>query len=485
MRSTAALAAAFLVGATFVHTQLEESDPAADAALTESPSQVTLTYSTGVQRNLSRVSVHRTGQAGQPGEAGQGGSEDSPRGAAVAAGELAHPSEDDEQTLVLPLIEALESGSYRVEWRTAGPDGHPIAGDFAFRVELPDAHPADEAGADAAQPDEDEAAMADQDAAAGDDAHLSVAWSAVQSDDPPASDVLAGQAIRFLFHAGILALFGVAAFHGLILPRAAASGLDEAVVLAVRGSLWRIGLFGAALLVVSAPARLWLQAETFFPGEAAANMGAVLGGTWGAGWWIQCAAVLLIAAGLAMGRAAASPSGWKLVVLGALLLPVAALLSGHGISDEPVAIAASATWLHVGAASAWVGGLACLLFAGIPAAIRRPADDGTPPVVLLVGAFSALARIAVVTLVLSGVVKAWLHLGALSELWTTPWGFGLLVKGGWVLIVMLLGFYNWKVVQPALAADPTPKRLRRSTWWEFALGVIVVWVTAYLVVQPM
>ena len=50
---------------------------------------------------------------------------------------------------------------------------------------------------------------------------------------------------------------------------------------------------------------------------------------------------------------------------------------------------------------------------------------------------------------------------------------------------MAIGFYNWRVVRPALAADPDPAALRRSATAELAFGVAAVAVTSFLVVQPL
>ena len=484
------LAAVLLAGAVPPHTELEASFPEADAVLAESPPEVTLAFTTAVQLAPSQVSVRGPLSAGGP----EGAGGDAADGPEVAAGELAQPAVAEE-TLVLPLPEPLTSGDYHVAWTTAGPDGHLIRGDFGFRVQLaPDEEPGGEAEGAGGSEGTNQGAGAGPDAdgaAVAPDAAEARADQGAQPAGPTAFELLSGQVVRFLFYAGVLALLGVVAFRTLVLARADAAGLEKAASGAAHAFLWRIGAVGAVILLAAAPARLWLQAHTFFPGEAAAGLGTVLGGNWGAGWWIHCAAALLALTGLALARpaaaarAGASARGWTVVALGALLLPVAVLLSGHGIADEPRPVAAAATWLHVAAASAWVGGLGCLLFAGIPAALRHPDAGGAPPIVPVVGAFSRLARICVALLLMSGVVKAWLHLGSLSDLWGTAWGFALLVKGGWVAVVMLLGLVNWRVVRPALAADPNPKRLRRWTWWEFALGVMVVWVTAYLTGQPL
>ena len=181
------------------------------------------------------------------------------------------------------------------------------------------------------------------------------------------------------------------------------------------------------------------------------------------------------------------PWGWAVTTLGVLLLPVVPVLSGHGWADSPRVLSAAATYLHVVAAGGWVGGLLCLLFAGLPA-LRQHAGGGaadTPGLAGMVGGFSRVARFAVALLLVSGAVKVWIHIGAVSDLWTTAWGRSLLVKDLVVAGVLALGLYNWRVVRPALAARPRTGLLMKPAVIELILGAAAVAVTSFLVAQPL
>ena len=456
----ALLALIALLGAGRLHTELKESDPAEDAVLTAPPSRITLTYTTGVQLALSAVEVRRS----------------LPGAAPTPAGKLAYLADDRYDVIVLPLSAPLAGGGYTVSWTTAGPDGHKLSGDFGFRVELP----VEEApGAVAAPPDSVTRAGA---------AGTGGAPQAGAAD--PKSRFAQGRMLdRFGLYLAILALLGAAAFRLLVIGRFARAGGSREVVRTATHRALLVGGLGLGILLVLLPLRLLRQAAPFSPDDPLGTLFSALSGTpWAAGWCLQLLSVLLVTGGLvAAGRDKASATGWRIVALGALLAPLAPLLSGHGWSDSPRALSALATYLHVVAAGVWLGGLLCLVFAGLPAlGERRSADAATEPGLAdMVGGFSRVAQVAVALLLATGAVKVWIHVGTPADLWTTAWGRSLLVKNLVVAAVLALGFYNWRFVRPALARSPRLGLIRRPAIIELLLGATAVAVTSYLVTQPL
>ena len=461
-----AVALLTLVGWGWPHTELKESDPVAGAVLDASPSAVTLIYTTEVQLALSTVTIRHAEVDGWE----------------AAAGDLTYLAEDRHDALVLPLSESLSSGSYVVAWTTAGPDGHALSGEFGFGVELPAAEP------DAEEPAVD-AAEVDVAAAPGDAAESGGAQE--EASDSGAGFDLVATATRFLFYGGIVGLLGAVAFRLLVLGQGARTGVSQAVNDAAARRVRNIAVFGLVALMASLPIRLWQQAAAFFPGDVAGNLFTVATGTaWGAGWWLQLGLVVLLAGGIGLARADAARSvGWAVTTLGVLILPVVPVLSGHGWADSPRVLSAAATYLHVVAAGGWVGGLMCLLFAGLPALRQRGGGGGggadTPGLAGMVGAFSRVAQIAVALLLVTGAIKVWIHIEAVSDLWTTAWGRSLLVKDVVVAGVLALGLYNWRVIRPALAATPRAGILMKPAVIELILGAAAVAVTSFLVAQPL
>lgn len=445
----ALLAAFALAGwSTPPHTELRSSEPAHDARLADPPSSVLLVFTTEVQLAISSVEVRS-----------EGGPEPS-----VAVGGLVHP-EDSLNALRLPIVEALQRGRYTVVWATAGPDGHRVSGRLGFWV----------------QPTTDPAA------------------GAVHPATPVPRDGewegLLGQFARFLLYAGIVGVLGAVAFRIAALPSslriatgehrgAAGATADDEEARRLQAAVRQIAVAGSALVAVALPARLWAEAAAFPLGQGWEAVGTLLYRTpWGIGWWIHCASALLIATGLLVDRRKGSGAlGWRMVSAAALLLPLAPLLAGHGISDSPLPLSIAATYLHIGAAAAWVGGLACLALAARSAAKRWPDAEHFIP---LLGAFSRMARAAVATLIATGALKGWLHLSSPGQLLDTEWGAALLVKLGWAAAAMLVGLYNWRVVQPSLAAAPSLGRLRASVLCEVILATVAIWATAQLATRPL
>jgi putative copper export protein len=102
----------------------------------------------------------------------------------------------------------------------------------------------------------------------------------------------------------------------------------------------------------------------------------------------------------------------------------------------------------------------------------------------MVGAFSPVALTCAAIVLLTGVVSAWLRLGAISPLWTSGYGRMLLLKVALLVGVAGTGAYNWLRVKPALGTPDATSRLRRSATVELAVGIAVIAVTAILVALP-
>ncbi|MDB4947700.1 MAG: copper resistance domain protein [Gemmatimonadetes bacterium] len=141
---------------------------------------------------------------------------------------------------------------------------------------------------------------------------------------------------------------------------------------------------------------------------------------------------------------------------------------------------------HVLMASLWIGTLAVMVIAGIGVALGRdvPREDRGPAVAAMVNAFSPLALFAASFLALSGVVTAWRHLHVLSNLWTTPYGWALMVKLALVACVAALGAWNWRRVRPTLGSDEGAQGIRRSATAELTVAALVLAATAVLVSLP-
>jgi copper transport protein len=134
-----------------------------------------------------------------------------------------------------------------------------------------------------------------------------------------------------------------------------------------------------------------------------------------------------------------------------------------------------ADWVHIGAASLWIGALAvmaALLWYGAPE-LRRDAFTR----------FSRLATVLIALVLAAGTYLSIVRLPQLSDLWSQGYGRVLLVKIGLVCFALLWGAFHHFVVRPALERADVGflGRIGRSLAGEALVGVAVLFVAAVLV----
>ncbi len=291
-------------------------------------------------------------------------------------------------------------------------------------------------------------------------------------------------AARWLGYIGLFLVIGASSF------RIIAGGLPAGPAERVRALLARtrrIGLAGAALVVLAGIMRLWLQAEAFTdPGAAveAATVRLVAAETaWGTGWFWQMGLALAAAAGfLIAGR---SSAGWMLALLAGLGSAVAAPLTGHAVEHPwgpEAGIALHA--IHLLGGSVWLGTLAAMLLTVFGRG-GEPAGEGRESVVAaIVHRYSPVALAGAATTIGAGLLGGYNYVGTVEAALGTDYGRLLLVKLGLVAGVAAVGAWNWRRVRPALGTTPGAGRLRRSATAELLLGTILLVVTAVLVALP-
>jgi copper transport protein len=151
-------------------------------------------------------------------------------------------------------------------------------------------------------------------------------------------------------------------------------------------------------------------------------------------------------------------------------------LSGHDAVDSGSSWATvAADWVHIAAASLWIGGLAvmaALVWAGAPE-LRRAAFLR----------FSRLATVLVGLVLVAGTYLGIARLPRLADLWSVGYGRVLLLKLGLVWCALLWGAFHNFVVKPALSRGDEVflTRIGRSLVGESLVGVAVLLAAAVLV----
>jgi copper transport protein len=288
---------------------------------------------------------------------------------------------DPADTTIMHLVPGdLPEGLYTVVWRAlSAEDGHQTRGSYAFAIGT----------------------------AAG------AALNPAGQDTIPAPDT----ALRWLTHLAVALLIGGVSFIVFVWqPAQVAASVPRRVThLILIGWL----LYGVVLFV-----NLLL-----YTNEVQGEMTRVVNATrFGDVWLVRLGLWSLMGISLWLPRQRSGGYVTALLI-GAGILLAQSQYSHASAAHDPLAVTL-VTWLHLLGTALWLGGL-MHFFAVIPLA-RRAESLG-----LLTAWFSNMARVALLTLVITGVFSGWLFVGSVDALLTTLYGQALLVK--LILIAPVLG----------------------------------------------
>ena len=418
------------------HANLLQSTPEANARLERAPAQIELLFSEPIEPSFSTIEVF-----------------DSLGNRVDNQDAQVDPADPTRMTASL---RSLSDGVYTVSWRTlSAVDSHITAGAYPFAVGEVDA------GA------------------------LEAAAQASQQFSVSPGEVLA----RWLTYLASLALTGGALFVVAVWqPAVRMADLEEGV----RPPWRRISSVALLLLVAASLIWLLLQAgqaagqEITLPWHPAA--GQVLFTTRFGVLWLARITLALLMVWL-LQREDGPRNRWLAFGAGTLLLLTISLGSHAAAEPEPF-LPILSDWIHLIAASVWVGGLVHFVAAMVAS---RGLEDASRSrlTAILIPRFSSLALISVGVIVLSGVYASILHVGSFEALTTTLYGRTLLVKIAFFLPMAALGALNLLSTSPKmkLAAESGGKpslvtRFRRLIGSETMLGAAVLFSVATLTTLP-
>ena len=456
------------------HALLSSTDPQADQVVAESPDSVTAIFSEPVEVAFGALRVHDTNAE------------------RVDTGEASHPGGDPEAVTV-DLESDLPEGTYTVTYRVISSDAHPIEGAFVFHV-----------------------------GRAGERSEgIGETLLAGEGGSGRFEQVLFG-VVRWVLFSALIVLGG--AFFFLVLvwfrSRSKQRTADEADDRVFIG-LWRklvIGAWWGALVATlcgfilqGAVAADVSTANALAPDVA----GELLQTRYGLVAAIRLGILLLMAgAWIIASRAEANREIWPLrqgstvgaaateqplprwMTLGGIVffsvLAATPGLSGHAGATSPVWLNVPMDALHVIAASVWIGGLVTLVMAAFRAYSAANAGPKVEVLGPVIARFSDVAMVAVAVLVLTGIYRTWVEVGAWRAFVEAPYGWVLLTKIGVFLPLLAMGAINNRVLKPRIKkAVNLPESdgsgmntLRKVVRAEIALGVVVLALTALLVNLP-
>ncbi len=459
-----ALAALALLPATAgAHALLKSTTPERGARLDAAPGQVSLRFSEPVEAEFGAVRVFDS------------------EGREVQTGRTFHP-EGRGAEVAVRLRDGLGEDGYTVTYRVISADSHPVSGGFVFVVG--DA-PAPSTTVGELLGDDDTGAV------------IGTAFGVTRAVQFGAIALGLGAVIFTL----LCWLPGLRATAGAGAGWQAASNAFSARLRAVLLASAAAGALSAALAIVLQGA----VAGGTGIGEAlsADVIGDVLGTRFGVFWALGFAAWVAVGVLAAAPRPVpvlrpaavgatglALPRTTRLAALAVPLLALAALpaLGGHASVQSPVALLTPANVLHVIAMSAWLGGVAVLVFVLRAATARLEAAERTRLLAAVVARFSTLAGVAIAVLLASGIVQGLVEVRTVPNLVETAFGRAVLVKIVLFTGIVALGWINRRRLVPALnraALDGEPPGragllLRRTLRVELLLGVAALAATGAL-----
>lgn len=438
------------VGVIHGHSSLLSSKPAAGESAAASPDRVELVFSVRVQRAMSSISL--TG----------------PDGTVAIAGPL--ESTPDGKTVWIDLAAPLQPGVYKVEWRALSADDHTIKGDFSFNV-MPPASLSSLADPPRPAPQEQDHSTMDHSSHVR---KVGVSW--------PESIA------RWFAYLGMLVFGGGIAFRLFVAGPAAGTAAELA---AFDGAAIKVIGAAAVVFLFAAKAALVLQTVSLFDTFSLTGSIKVIGETtFGTPWIVQVTAGALgiVFIMIASYTEAAARRNWFWAAFAAsLLLYVAPGLTGHArAASAEYALSIPSDWLHLAAASVWVGGLV-MIFTAVPRAVGALERDAKLTAYSeYISRFNKIAVMSVLVISVTGIYNSYIHVDSIAALYGTTYGQFLIAKVVLSLLMAVIGGLNAYVVHPRIRSGKggPEKALLRNVKLELSLAAVVLLLAALLAFLP-
>ncbi len=426
------------VSSVFAHAYLVDAEPTPGSTLALAPTRLRLTFSEHLESAFSQVRVLNASRE------------------AVDRGDSSL-APDDSRVMLVSLQSGLSDGFYTVAWRTlSADDGHSESGAYTLVVGV----------------------------AAG-------APGVVQSpSSQPEFAVETALGRWWLYVAASLVFGSLLAWQIVFRPLHTSDGSAARTVAITRTK--RLVVLGAIALVVGTLYGAVAQAASASGLPVWSVFGRPLqdmltGGHYASIWWPRLS-LSLVCLALLLWRGIDGLAGDLVLAL----LPAILLTSSLGTHAASVpgwsALAIAADWLHFMAVTAWLGGLASMVFV-LPAVMRAGGTSGPQLFTRPVRRFSNVALVCTAAVATTGSFQAWLQVGSWPALMQTAYGLSVSAKVALTVLMLGFGAFNLFLAWPRLARLAIPRIARiqgvvrafhRSVRTELVLGVVVLGVAAVL-----
>ncbi|BFH59907.1 copper resistance protein CopC [Paenibacillus azoreducens] len=418
-------------GFAAAHAYIVESVPAANEQLTEPPDKVMIHFNEPLQKAFHAIKV--TDSSGKT----------------VNSGESRFP---DGETFILeaPLQPDLPKGVFAVQWKAVSADGHPIEGTYSFQV------------------------------GAGSGAADTRSETVVSSGMPGADLVI----IRWLIYTSLAFLAGIYFFQLFLLP--AGAGIRPDWSPRSRKLMWGCIAVFAASFLLSLPLQTGIDAGVGWSGvwsEPSLLLKMLRITSFGEVWLVQLLLLLIIAALAIYAPKIKDKDNAYIAGTIAFLLVLTMLLAksfiGHPAASESKVIGIAMDFLHLGAASLWLGSL--LAFAVLlpkESTLPKASEERKQSYFAVIRRFGLWGSLFVGLILISGIYGSLQNVPTWYSLFHTPYGQVLLAKC--VLMLLMLALAGWNM----LSGRREKRKLGAGVWLELAAGIVVLALAAVLTNMP-
>ena len=430
-------------GTVLAHNTLLSSDPADGATLSVAPTQITWQFGKPVPlETLTVTLIDATGARSELSGSVHG-----------AAGD----------TEVVTPLTPLQPGPVSLRWRLVGADGHPITGrvDFTLTASTPTAvaSTATTMPAGGAPPSTIEAVVGGTTVDQGDGAY--------------STSTAARWVLRYASYLAIMAIVGILLTAAFVWSGAGTHPILRRIL---SQALFATAVLGFLQLLVIAS-----DVGGKAPWSSIGSIDAATTTDAGVAFALRIALALVMWLVLFHGSIVHSDVYWTAVSIPGLGLLGTWALAGHSRSMRWADIGVVTDVAHHAAAAAWIAGLAIIGWIVIP---TTKVDVMVPAV----RRFSKVAATSVAVLVVTGLIQTIRLVGSPTDLLDVNHGRFLAAKV--VVLAVMLGIANAnrRRVEHRLNDSAQLSRhvgsLRQAVLAEFAIGLVIVAITAAMVVSP-
>lgn len=394
----------------FAHASLQKESPSFKQRLAVSPRQVVLQFDQSVDALPKAIQVFTL------------------KGKNIAGTPRAIPAQRE----IVASLPRLPKGPYTVRWQALSNDGHIVTGVYTFGVRV------------AAPPVTD----------------------AVGAQGPTRTEDI----VRWLYFVGLALAVGGIGFR-LLIVRGPLSARAQ------RRFFWVTGI-GIVTVLETGITSFLLRGEDFlqlpFSRFLYGDLSPLASGTrFGQTFVIMELGFALVAALIYLAWLT-DRNALLWVAFGLGLVFISGLsLSGHSAADAGHSwLSELADWVHLSAATLWVGGLVQLAVVVWPTSPELRATAFRR--------FSRLATVLVALLLVAGTYLSILRLPHVHDLWTTGYGHVLLVKLGLVSLALTWGAAHHFIAVPRIERPGVTGTLARTLVGESAVAMAVLLAAAIL-----